>query len=219
MSKSASSLLLRLISTAVMLPVFLLVLFQGGWWFFILIIAVMTVATWEYVHMLRRHGYWAHYVFALVMVWAILADFIANANYLRPALAILLFTSLAWHVLRDQTSTKLENWLLPLGGALYIGWLAGHMFLVRAFPRGGYLLFLTFSATWWADSAAYFVGRAWGKHHMAPQISPKKTWEGFAGGIVFAIAGNALFAVLGNFHWMHGAMLGLLSSILTSLRN
>ncbi len=218
MSKPSSSLLSRLLSTAVMLPTVLFPLFLGGWWFFGLIVVAMSVATCEYVQMLRRHGYEAHNVFALALLWAILLDFfLANVSCLQPALAFLLFVSLAWHVLRDETRTKVENWLLPLGGALYIGWMAGHMFLIRALPQGGYLLFLTLGATWLADSAAYFVGRAWGKHRMSPGISPKKTWEGFAGGVVVAVAGGAIIARLGGFGWGHGAALGLLLAVLTPI--
>ena len=41
---------------------------------------------------------------------------------------------------------------------------------------------------WIADSAAYFVGRAWGRRKLAPSISPGKTWEGAAGGILGALA-------------------------------
>jgi phosphatidate cytidylyltransferase len=50
---------------------------------------------------------------------------------------------------------------------------------------------------WVADSAAYFVGRAWGRHKLAPTISPGKTWEGAAGGVggalVYAIICKRLF--------------------------
>ncbi len=47
------------------------------------------------------------------------------------------------------------------------------------------LLLLGFMATVWiSDSAAYFTGRAWGKHKLAPAISPGKTWEGVAGALV-----------------------------------
>lgn len=218
MSKLKSNLAQRLISSAVLLPTALFLMFKGGWWFFTLILVVMTLATWEYVHMLRHHGYLAEYAFALPMLWAILLDFcFPDGHYLQPALAILLLLSLAWHVLGDRTPTKVENWLMPLSGTLYIGWTAGHMLRLRALPRGGYLLFLAFGVTWLADSAAYFVGRAWGKHHMAPRLSPKKTWEGFAAGVVVATIGGAIIAGLGNLSWIKGGVLGFLAATITPL--
>lgn len=216
MSKPLPNLALRLISTAVILPIVLLCMFWDSWWFFGLILLVMTLATWEYVRMLRRHGYRAEYAFALLMLWSIILDFyFSDLGIIRPALALLLLASLTWSVLLDKTTTKVENWMLPLAGALYIGWTAGHMLLIRALPRGDYLLFTTFGITWLADSGAYFVGRAIGKHKLAPVISPKKTWEGVLGGIVTAITGGTIIASLGGLGWFHGVLLGLLLSTLT----
>lgn len=48
-------------------------------------------------------------------------------------------------------------------------------------------VFLLFVLIWSSDSFAYFSGRLLGKHKMAPKISPKKTWEGFAGGVIFTL--------------------------------
>jgi phosphatidate cytidylyltransferase len=59
---------------------------------------------------------------------------------------------------------------------------------------GSYLLFFSLVITWVGDSAAYFVGRAVGRHHFAPHLSPKKTWEGavasFAGSLLVGLAVN-----------------------------
>jgi phosphatidate cytidylyltransferase len=54
---------------------------------------------------------------------------------------------------------------------------------------------------WIADTAAYFVGRAWGRRRLAPSISPGKTWEGAAGGLV----GAALYAIIVAFITHRGA--------------
>lgn len=48
-------------------------------------------------------------------------------------------------------------------------------------------VFFLFILIWSSDSFAYFTGRFFGKHKMAPKISPKKTWEGFAGGVIFTL--------------------------------
>ena len=48
-------------------------------------------------------------------------------------------------------------------------------------------VFMLFVLIWSSDSFAYFTGRLFGKHKMAPKISPKKTWEGFAGGVFFTL--------------------------------
>jgi phosphatidate cytidylyltransferase len=62
--------------------------------------------------------------------------------------------------------------------------------------RGTAVVMLPVAITWLGDTAAYFVGTAFGRHKMAPLISPKKTWEGAAAGLVAAAAGAVLFAAL-----------------------
>jgi phosphatidate cytidylyltransferase len=214
-----SNLLMRVLSSAILLPILFLVLYKGGWWFFAFVFVALSLATWEYVYMLGRFGYPSSYVFATGVLWSILVDFqlgsrFPGLNLVRPALAILLFASLCWHVLRDKSFSRLENWLLPIGGALYIGWMGGHLLLLRALPRGAYLLFAVLAMTMLADTGAFFVGRAWGKHRLAPQISPKKTWEGLIGGTVVAVIGGSVLLVLGGMNWVHGVALGLLLSTL-----
>jgi phosphatidate cytidylyltransferase len=76
-------------------------------------------------------------------------------------------------------------------GVLYIVLLGGHLVAVRTGfeqPLAADLLSFFFLVLMGADTAAYYVGRAIGKHKLAPGISPGKTWEGVAGGVVAALA-------------------------------
>jgi phosphatidate cytidylyltransferase len=212
-----SDLLKRVLSSIVLLPTVLWIVWQGERWVFVVLAIVLSVATSEYVHMLRRSGYRPVYVFALCMVWIILADLYLTIDVLRPALAILLFVSMCWHVLGGRSSTRVEDWLLPVAGALYIGWLGGHMYLLRVLPQGAYRLLVPLVVTTLSDVGAYVVGRAWGRHHLAPTISPGKTWEGLVGGMVTALVAGAILAQVGGMGWVHGVVLGLLLSVLTPL--
>lgn len=67
------------------------------------------------------------------------------------------------------------------------------MALTRYTLNGQYTFVLVFVAAWMCDSFAYFTGRFFGKHKLAPNLSPKKTVEGSIGGIVFAIIGCLLY--------------------------
>jgi phosphatidate cytidylyltransferase len=58
------------------------------------------------------------------------------------------------------------------------------IYRARCLPYGVYVYALIFFCTWICDTCAYFAGRAFGKHKMAPGLSPKKTIEGFFGGII-----------------------------------
>jgi phosphatidate cytidylyltransferase len=77
---------------------------------------------------------------------------------------------------------------------------------------------LAFSLTWIIDAAAYFVGRAFGRHKWWPRLSPRKTWEGLIGGCVAGIIAAPLLGIW----WLHlspwrGLLLGLLAVVAAPL--
>src|SRR3970040_1059021 len=57
---------------------------------------------------------------------------------------------------------------------------------------GLFFMFMAIASTFLADSGGYFVGRKFGKHKLAPSISPKKSWEGLGGSVLFAVLGALL---------------------------
>jgi phosphatidate cytidylyltransferase len=85
-------------------------------------------------------------------------------------------------------------WAWMMGGVLYVGWLLGLMVALRT-GAGRDWVFLALLATFGSDTAAYFVGKAIGRHRMAPQISPGKTWEGAVAGLVGAVIISLLFTL------------------------
>ena len=103
----------------------------------------------------------------------------------------------------------LAGFLVVLPAALAMTWLDAQRLLV--------VLVLV----WVADSAAYFVGRAWGRHKLAPAISPGKTWEGAAGGmagaLVYAIICKRFFDDVGWAAYLAAAALLALLSIVGDL--
>lgn len=73
--------------------------------------------------------------------------------------------------------------------------------LIPGVPRGHVWLLVALAIVWAGDTGAYFVGRAWGRHKLAPRVSPNKTVEGLLGGMVCALVAAAVFA------WFAGATL------------
>ena len=70
------------------------------------------------------------------------------------------------------------------------------MSLTRYMQNGVYIFGLVFIAAWMCDIFAYFTGRIFGKHKLAPHLSPKKTVEGSIGGIIFAIIGCTAYGFI-----------------------
>jgi phosphatidate cytidylyltransferase len=88
---------------------------------------------------------------------------------------------------RDQKTVLSDSAVLAFG-VLYIAWLLSHLISIRQFEEGVFLVFFLFVVTWGNDIAAYYSGTLWGRHQMAPETSPKKTWEGAVGGLVGSLA-------------------------------
>jgi phosphatidate cytidylyltransferase len=86
------------------------------------------------------------------------------------------------------------GWAWMIAGVLYIGWLLGLLVALRI-EAGRDWVYLALLATFGSDTAAYFIGRAFGRHKMAPRISPGKTWEGAAGGLLGSVIVSLLFTL------------------------
>ena len=142
----------------------------------------------------------------LQLTWGVPAD-----NLGALALAGLLL--MGWSLLAiPDTALGARTANRLLSGLLYVPVLMSFLVLVRRFDGGVAWIFLLLGATWLGDTGAYLAGRAFGKHKLFERVSPKKTWEGAAGGLLFSIAwGCAVKAVaLPHVPWIHAIALAAL---------
>jgi len=123
-------------------------------------------------------------IWAVLFVVAALFDVDWGTGALLASAAVL---PLVWLVV-FRRDTRFQSWVWTLTGILYLGWTLGHYVALRQLDHGRELVILAVFTTFACDTSAFFVGRAWGRHHMAPAISPHKTWEGAIGGFVGAVA-------------------------------
>lgn len=77
-------------------------------------------------------------------------------------------------------------------GVLYVPVMLSYLYRIRCMPDGFTLIWPVFIASWGSDTMAYCAGRLFGRHKMTPLLSPKKTWEGAAGGVL----GSALLGLV-----------------------
>jgi phosphatidate cytidylyltransferase len=97
-------------------------------------------------------------------------------------------------VLQGDVQTGLRDWLWVIAGATYIGFLGAHLVLLRDLDDDGDWVLVAVFATFAADTAAYFIGRAFGRTQITPAISPGKTLEGSIAGFIAGFA--AVFALV-----------------------
>ena len=88
---------------------------------------------------------------------------------------------------RTPLEQSLRDGAMTLFGVLYLGLTLGTLSMTRLLPQGEWLIFFLLLVTWASDTGAYYVGTLYGRHRLAPTISPKKTFEGLAGGLIGAI--------------------------------
>lgn len=191
----------RLLTTLAALPVFIGATWFGGWWFTALTAFAGLMAAWEFYRLVTKAKTPTMTGFGMVFVLLLIASPSLNygsfaaiqARILVPGVII----SLVWLLFLRQKDSAFASWAWTLGGVLYLGLLLSHVTALRGLDNGRGWVFFAVITNAFSDSAAYFAGRAWGRHHLAPVISPKKTWEGSAGGIIGAvISGIALRYIL-----------------------
>jgi phosphatidate cytidylyltransferase len=176
----------RILVAAVGLPLVLGMLWLGGWWLFTLVAIAALVAVHEFVttaRPLRPLG-------AAIYGGVLLALFGAERGGIVWLLAGFLATFVLGFVLHALSSTRAPT-TAALGstilGSAWIGVGLGFVLLLREMHDQGRLIaFAVVLTVFAADTLAYLAGRVVGRHKLAPRLSPKKTWEGLAGG---ALAG------------------------------
>jgi phosphatidate cytidylyltransferase len=175
-----------------------------------LIAVVMAAAVWEMRGTLRKARGIA-FAWLPVMAGAVGTVLCAwwwghQAQILGLALTAL---AVLFYRLRGGADGYLADVTASIFLAVYLGGF-GSFATLMVHPADGFGRVLVFLiAVVCSDTGGYAVGVLIGKHPMAPTISPKKSWEGFAGSVVVATAGAAIATpLLLHAHWWHGAILG-----------
>jgi phosphatidate cytidylyltransferase len=168
----------------------------GGVFYFLLISIVLAGSAWEYVRLFRavRSEPSEIVTIASVLLIATARFFFEEAAVPLFVLSILL--AMAVHILRyergrDQAAV---DFAVTVTGIVYLGWLGSYLLDLRQLPQGAWWLLLVLPIVWGGDTGAYSIGAVYGKHKMTPRLSPKKSWEGYAAGLLTSIAVGAFFA-------------------------
>jgi phosphatidate cytidylyltransferase len=139
----------------------------------------------------------------------IVAAYQRGTTALLFGLVVTCLACLAWRVVEGVPGV-LRDWTTSVFVAAYVPFLAGFAAMMTA-PSNGPARIVSFIATTvCSDVGGYVAGVLRGRHPMAPSVSPKKTWEGFAGSTVAcAIAGVALVSTVMEIAWWQGVLFGL----------
>jgi phosphatidate cytidylyltransferase len=224
----------RFITTIALWSIALLIAFSGHEYLFYALICVFgLIALWEFYRMLDHRDLPNFKITGMICGAVMLVGSFYYFAKMGPAgsydfeLAVLLFFLLTVfgrqkfaRLLHDE---PLQTMAYTLFGLLYVLWLFNFntkiLYLTPRASNGAttgqfYVLYLI-AVTKFSDMGAYLTGSAFGRHLMTPQISAKKTWEGFCGALVLALLCSLLLFKLMPGHlsmltWTHATVLGLL---------
>ncbi len=185
--------------TLVLLPVGIAVIAWGGWLYYGLIAIVLGLAAYEYVKLFQAGGLQPAGIFVVgaTLVLALQRAF-SGFEQAHLTLSLLILLAMTYHLLQYERGSQhaATDFAVTLSGILYIGWLGAYLISLRMLPDGRWWVLTVLPAVWLADTGAYLVGSRFGRHKMTPRLSPKKSWEGYLGGIFFSVAGTTLLACL-----------------------
>jgi len=190
----------RIMTAAVMVPLLFVLLPAGAPWSAVLISAFISVAA---AHELlvnsrlkneTRLRVFSYITAGLIPLWSLLDTSLTGLQLLIFVLFILLFAE----AMLSRGRISIANIGLCLIAGIMLPFIFSGLVRLGIGENGRMLVLVPFIICFMSDAGAYFTGLAIGKHHFAPYVSPNKTLEGVAGGVVWGIAAMLLYALVIN---------------------
>ena len=199
----------RVLTAAVAIPfVVFITVFSPDWLFAFFIGLVCALAVDEFLSLAERKGIGRPGRWFLVPSALVAISFLGGANWVITAFALSALTLMTAMIFSERIETVLGRVGMGLGGVAYCSFTLGFIIMM---PREQVLLL--FAIIWVGDSAAYYVGRAFGRHSLAAKVSPKKTIEGAAGGLIGSVVAGVFGALFLREPWLQVAGISAATAI------
>lgn len=202
-STQENSLRVRVMSGTVVGAVTIIPGLLGGLWFTGLVFIVALVAAYEIHNMMKVSQLKPSLLFGLAATAVSFAIVrFPTLPYLPEIVSVLLLSSIAMQM-RYRERVPIAEWAIALASGAYLGWTGGHLATLRELDNGIWWLMVAIGITWLADSGAYLIGKRFGKRQLAPSLSPKKTWEGYFGGVGVSLVGGIILGFVSPLGMIH----------------
>jgi phosphatidate cytidylyltransferase len=193
----------RALVTVILLPLGIWLTILGGLPFTLLILVFLGTAAWEYTALFRAGGFRPSSVAAVAAVAAFVLGRHINAaadplTWDVPILSAFTLAAMTLHLVDHERGAPFSgtDFAITLSAGVYLGFVGSFLVVLRGQPDGLWWFLTALPAVWFADSGAYFIGRWIGQTPLSPRLSPKKTWEGYLGGVLFGMGGGALMPII-----------------------
>lgn len=201
----------RIISAVIGVPIIIAILYTGGvyWIAFFALLGIAGLYEFNRIISQEFKPVWILNILLLLIIMFSSFDLL-----IVPALVLFLLLLVIYLVIMFPKITIVDI-ALSLFPALYIGFSLNFAILLNNHPHAFLIMLLIFLFTWSSDVGGYVFGRFWGRHKLAPELSPNKTWEGAIGGILLSIFTAFIFFTIfknGEQNIFFILLLGILSS-------
>ena len=213
---SGRSLRQAVITALVLLALIIVCAFGGRRWFFVLVATVVLMAVFELLDALVQKGRRPSIPLGIAGALGILvAAYQERFAFIAIVLAVATYAALVFALRPNRGATPASDAAWTIFGLAWIGGGGAGAVSILVMDGGLALLVAAILIIACDDIGAFFVGTRLGRHKMAPSISPAKSWEGFAGGILTSLAAGLLFAsLLDEMTVTTGLALGALAGLL-----
>jgi phosphatidate cytidylyltransferase len=192
-------LLQRFLVGILFLPIGIAAVIVGGFPFYALIAFILALAAWEYAAMFKAGGFKPSTILVVAGVLLVVISRAYDGFESAPfVISLFALTGMGYHLMAyERGSTQAgTDYTVTVAGIIYIGWLGAYIISLRDLQQGAWWLLIVLPLLWITDIAAYFIGSRLGRHKLSVRLSPKKTWEGYLGGVAAAAGAGLLFGLI-----------------------
>jgi phosphatidate cytidylyltransferase len=208
----------RELTALVLAPIGIYITIWGHAYLFDATVAIIaSLALYEFLILGRLKGYDIPIIICVLLMLFIIAAFVLEPISVEMGVFLTLLVIPASYVfLKGNLEQSLPSSAIAVMATLYVGMLGGSLIRLRNdFAVGPRLVLFLLMVVWLGDAGAYYVGKRFGRRKLSPRISPRKTVEGFVGGIVVSVltAIGIHFTFLPEMPLLHAIIAGALLSI------
>lgn len=221
----------RILTAAILIPLVLLLVFKGATWLLTLAACLVAeLAAWEFLSISDTQGAKTPRILVLISIAVLFFVSFQQPDQIAPVLSALSLAIFVICALKCPLERVLPDVASSIFCLIYVGFSLTTLPWLGAQANGPSLLTFLFCVVWMGDTAALYVGKSYGRHKLAPTVSPNKTWEGSVASVisavvitllliflagVFARRGSSLLAYPGSvFHWI---LLAIILNIVAQL--
>jgi len=189
----------RIIVIIILIPVVVALTAFGDWVFTIFMAAILGFAGWEFWRIFKHEDFSpSRFILIAGTALIVISRHAWGEQGSIFTLGMIIMASMAFHIVDYERGAPRSalDFAITTAGVIYLGWFGSYFIALRDLPEGLWWTLLVLPAVMFTDIGGFIFGSWLGKHKMSKRISPKKSWEGYVGGILMAVVITAPVGIL-----------------------